>query len=319
MSLPIFEVLKPGFLSTIQDRGRFYYQWMGMPISGAIDSFSHRIGNLLLDNPEDAASLEMTVLGSSLRILQDTWVALTGANLSPMKNGLSLAMWTSVRVKQGDVVSFGVLKEGCRGYLSVRGGISVPLVMGSRSTNLRLKIGGKEGRAVQAGDILESGRFEIGNELRERVFPSEMIPHYNSNVTLRTIAGPQTRYFEKEVGIKTFFHSQYVVTSYADRMGYRLDGPVIQFKAGVEKSIPSEASSPGGIQVPGDGKPIILLVEQSGGGYIKIATVISSDLERVAQTKPGDKIQFENVSVAEAHRILREKERLIQAWKTTLY
>lgn len=318
MTSPIFEVLKLGLLTTIQDRGRFYNQWMGMPISGALDSFSYRIGNLLVGNEENLASLEMTVLGPSLRLLQDTWIAITGANLSPIRNGSPIPMWTSIKVQQGDVISFGSLKEGCRGYLSVRGGISVPLVMGSRSTNLRLKLGGKEGRALQTGDLIESESFEDGNKFRERTLPPEMTPRYPSELTLRVILGPQTRYFERDIGIKTFLQSQYIVTAHADRMGYRLEGPIISFKHGVPKSIPSEASTPGGVQIPEGGKPIILLVEQNGGGYVKIATVISSDMDKLAQSKPGDKIRFQKISVAEAHLILRQRENIFQRWKEGL-
>jgi len=134
-------------------------------------------------------------------------------------------------------------------------------------------------------------------------------------MTLRVILGPQIRYFEREVGVRTFLESQYVVTSHANRMGYRLDGPIIQYKTGAVKSIPSEACCPGAVQIPEDGKPIILLPEQNVGGYIKIAVVISSDLDKLAQLKPGDKIRFEAVSLKEAHQILREKENLIQTWK----
>ena len=318
MSIPIVEVLNPGFLTTVQDRGRFHYQWRGINRTGALDSFSYRIGNLLVGNSENAASLEMTILGPSLRILQDILIAVTGADMSPAKNGNILPMWTSVKVRQGDVLSFSPLKEGCRGYLSVRNGISVPLLLGSCSTDLASKQGGKEGRPLQTGDILESDPFKKGINFEANVFPPELIPRYNKNRTLRVILGPQTRYFEKELGIKTFLQSEYVITPQASRQGYRLDGPSILQRQGIETSIPSEATCPGGIQVPEEGKPIILLVERLVGGYPKIATVISSDLPLLAQLKPGDKIRFERVSLAKAHCILRKKEDTLQKWKDTL-
>ena len=318
MSTPIFEVLKPGFLTTVQDRGRFYYQCMGASLSGALDSFSHRIGNFLVGNSEDAAGLEMTVAGPTMRILQDTWIAITGANISPKKDGLPLSMWTSVKVEEGNIISFGPLKEGCRGYLAVRGGISVPLVMGSCSTDLRLKEGGKEGRPLQTGDLLEIEPSESRYEFIEKALSPEWIPCYGSNPTLRVIMGPQARYFDKETGIKTFLESEYVVTPKANRIGYRLDGPAILHKEGLEASIPTEACCPGGIQVPEDGKPIILMVEQNGGGYIKIATIISSDFDLIAQLKPGDKIRFGKISVAKAHQILKKREKIIQRLKARL-
>jgi antagonist of KipI len=318
MPLPTFEVLKAGFLTTIQDRGRFHYQWRGVSMSGALDSFSYRIGNLLVGNKDNAASLEITVVGPSFRVLQDTLIAITGANMTPMKNGASLPRWTCLRVNQGEAVSFGPLKEGCRGYLSVRHGISAPLLLGSRSTNLNSKEGGIEGRPLQKGDVLESEPLDNGNEFERKTLSSELIPRYYKSVTVRVILGPQTRYFEKEAGIETFLQSEYVVTPQANRSGYRLDGPPIEHKQGMPTSIPSEGCCPGGIQVPENGKPIILLADQHGGGYAKIATVISTDLERVAQLKPGDKIRFERVSVATSHRILKEKERTIQAWMEKL-
>lgn len=284
-------------------------------MSGALDSFSYRIGNLLVGNNENTASLEITVVGPSFRVLQDTLIAITGANMAPMKNGASLPMWTCLRVNQGEVVSFGPLKEGCRGYLSVRHGISAPLLLGSCSTNLNSKEGGIEGRPLQKGDILQSEPLDNEIEFEGRTLSSELIPRYFTNLTLRVILGPQTRYFEKESGIETFLQSEYVVTPQANRSGYRLDGPSIRHKRGMPTSIPSEGCCPGGIQVPENGKPIILLADQHGGGYAKIAAVISTDLERVAQLKPGDKIRFEKVSVLEAHRILRERERAIQTCK----
>jgi biotin-dependent carboxylase-like uncharacterized protein len=318
LSIPSFEVVNPGFLTSVQDSGRFYYQWKGVSRAGALDSFSYRIGNLLVGNSEKAASLEMTVLGPTLRVLQNTLIAITGANMCPTKNGTPLPMWTCVKVRQGDLVSFGPLREGCRGYLSVRNGISVPLLLGSRSTNLITKEGGKEGRPLRTGDILESDPFKSGIEFEGKVFPPGLVPRYTTNGTLRVILGPQTRYFEKESGIKTFLQSEYLITSQASRGGYRLDGPAILQKKGMVTSIPTEANCPGGIQVPQDGKPIILLVERPAGGYPKIATVISSDLPQLAQLKPGDKIRFERVSLAKAHGILKEREDTIQKWKENL-
>jgi antagonist of KipI len=318
MSFPTFKVLKPGFLTTVQDRGRVYHQSEGASISGALDSFSFRIGNLLVGNSEGEAALEMTVSGPSLRSLLDTLIAITGANMTPTKNDLLIPMWKCIRVKKEDIISFGQLKEGCRGYLSVRNGISVPFFMGSRSTDLRAKVGGKEGRPLRAGDILESEPLKSGVEFEGRSLPQKLIPCYEKSVTLRVIMGPQANYFERDIGVKVFLQSEYIVRSEANRLGYRLDGSPILRKAGAPASIPTEGSCPGGIQVPEDGKPIILLNDQSGGGYTKIATIVSSDLSSLAQLKPGDMIRFKKVSVTEAHQILRKREKEIQKFKEGL-
>jgi antagonist of KipI len=315
LSVPLLHILKPGFLTTVQDRGRPFYQWEGVSMSGALDAFSYRIGNLLVGNSENAAGLEMTVSGPTLAILRDSLIAITGANITPRKNGYPLPMWTTVRVRQGDLVTFGPLKEGCKGYLSVRSGISLPPLLGSRSTNLSSREGGKEGRPLRMGDVLESEHFGHAALFEGRTLPRELIPRYGRNLVARVIMGPQTRYFESQYGIQTFLQSEYVVSSQISRAGYRLDGPAIALRHGVETSIPSEGCCPGGIQVPESGKPIVLMVEQHGGGYPKIAVIISADLNFLAQLRPGDKIRFEKISLARAHEISLKKEAAIRAWK----
>jgi len=305
--MEMFEVLQPGLYTTIQDQGRFGYLQFGIPPCGVVDAFAYRISNLLVGNEGDEAVLEATVLGPVLNVLEDGVIAITGGDLSPCLNDASLPMWESVPVKRGDKLSFKGPKKGCRAYLAVGGGIDVPPIMGSRSTYVAGKIGGIEGRPLAKGDrILKGKRY---GTLGKRV-PPELIPLYSSNPTLRVILGPQDDYFSE--GIETFLNSEFKVSSKADRMGYRLEGPVISHKDGVDKSIISEPSVPGGIQVPPDGQPIILLIEQTVGGYTKIATVISTDLPKVSQAKPGDKIRFEKVSLQVAHEVYRQKEQLFQ-------
>lgn len=299
-----FLVIEPGPFSTIQDRGRWGYQQMGLPVSGALDPFAYRMANLLVDNPENAAVIELTILGPQLAVMQEVDIAVTGAEMEIKLNYKSVECWTSLRVKPGDMLTFQPVKKGCRGYLAVTGGIDVPEVMGSRSTYSGGKIGGYRGRPLRKGDILKSGPGKLLH--RPRRLPKLHIPSYSGQVDLRAIPGPQDDFFQE--GLETLFGSAYTVTEKADRMGYRLDGPEVMHREGAPQSIISEPTMPGGIQVPADHRPIVLLVEQTVGGYTKIATVISTDISRIAQATPGDTFRFERVDVETAHRILREQQ-----------
>lgn len=303
-----FEVIQPGPLTTIQDLGRYGYQQYGVPPSGAMDNYAFRMGNLLVGNEEGAPALEITLFGGRLRVLHNTIIALTGADLAATSNGNPIPMWEAISVCAGDIIAFPRLKSGCRAYLAVSGGIAVPKVMGSASTYTKAGIGGLEGRALQARDILRTieGTYMTAGA---RV-PSEYIPIYGSPIELRAILGPQDDYFTEE-GIHTFLSSVYVISPQADRMGYRLEGPRIQHRA--KADIISDGIPLGAVQVPGDGLPIILLVDrQTTGGYTKIATVISTDIPKLAQAKPGDKVTFQPVTEDEAFRALKEYEQKIQ-------
>jgi len=305
--MEMFEVVQPGLYTTIQDRGRFGYLQFGIPPCGVVDNFAYKVSNLLVGNGVNEAVLEVTILGPVLNILEDGVIAITGADLSPQLNDSPLPLWESIPIKRGDKLSFKGPKKGCRAYIAFGGGIDVPLVMGSRSTYVAGKIGGIGGRSLIAGDKITKGKT-YGTPGKR--IPQEFIPTYSNNPTIRVILGPQDDYFSE--GIQTFLDSEFKVSSKADRMGYRLEGPIISHKEGVEKSIISEPSVPGGIQVPPDGQPIILLVEQTVGGYTKIATVISSDIPRVAQAKPGDRIQFERVNLETAHEIFLQQKQMMQ-------
>ena len=299
--MEMFEVIQPGFYTTTQDGGRFSYLRFGIPLSGVMDACAYQVSNLLVGNDINAAVLEVTVIGPVLNILENGVIAITGADLSPHLNDSPFPLWESVAVKKGDKLSFKTPKKGCRAYIAVGGGIDVPLVMGSRSTYVVGKIGGIEGRPLVARDLIPKGK-DFGTP-RKRV-PSEIIPIYSNTPTLRVIMGPQDDYFSE--GIQIFLDSEFKVSMKADRIGYRLEGPVIPHKEGVEKSIISEPGMPGGIQVPADGQPIIFLLEQSVGGYTKIATVISTDIGLVGQTKPGDRIRFKAIDLKESHRLYVE-------------
>ena len=311
--MEIFEVMQPGVYTTVQDRGRFNYQQFGVPVCGAVDSFAYRVANALVGNLQGQAVLEATIFGPTLKVLNQGLIAVTGGNLTPLINNTPLPMWKSIAMHPDDVLQFKGVKSGCRAYIAVAGGIDVPLVMGSRSTYVAGKIGGMNGRPLSAGDRLNRGR-EIAKA--EGHVPSELIPLYPDDREICVILGPQDDYFSE--GIEKFFTSTFTVSTKADRMGYRLEGNAIMHKKEVVKSIISEPSVPGGIQVPPDGQPIILLVEQTVGGYTKIATVISSDIGKVGQAKPGDQIHFRQVEIDEAHQILKEEEEKIEVIKKSL-
>lgn len=312
-----FEVIEPGILTTIQDSGRFGFSRFGVPPSGALDSFSFRVANLLVNNQGNEACLETTLMGLRLKALNEFVIAITGGDLSPSLNGEPLEMWRTHLLIEGDVVTFKKIRSGCRAYISVSGGFIVPEVMGSRSTYLSGKFGGLEGRPLRKGDILY--RLDSPSPLNRLglSFPEEWIPFFEKEANLRVIPGPQDHHFTKK-GFQTFCSSAYQVTPRCDRMGVRLDGPKIERRADVEESIISEGFLSGAIQVPGDGKPIIILTELVTGGYTKIATVISVDLTKVAQLKPGDRVRFNPISIEEAYQLLKEQEDHLQIFKNSI-
>jgi len=296
--MDMFRVLEPGPFTTIQDTGRYGYQQFGIPISGALDMFAFRVANMLVGNAETAAELECTFLGPRLEVLSEGIVAVTGADMPVLVNGQVRESWQSFVVKPGDAISFRPAKTGVRAYVAVAGGINVPEIMGSRSTFVGAKIGGLKGRALTKGDFLPVGSSSDAHV--SRFLPEGFKPRWKNKITLRAMPGPQDDYFEE--GMQIFFNTEFEVTSQADRMGYRLSGPVIPLKQGMPKTIISEPSLPGAVQVPPDGQPIIKLVELTVGGYAKIASVITPDLDLVAQARPGDSVRFVSVNLSEAHR-----------------
>ena len=312
--MEVFRVVVPGPYTTVQDKGRFGYQQFGIPPTGALDRFAYRVANMLVGNPEHAAVLETTIMGPRMEVLAETDVALTGGEAAITVNNQAMGNWCSFRIQPGDVLSVGQVKSGCRSYLAVTGGIDVPLVMESRSCYVGAGIGGHEGRILAKEDILK--RSEGGLQGSPLQVPKALIPAYVSDVLLRAVPGPQDDFFDE--GLNTFFASEFAVSSNANRMGYRLEGPKILHKEGVLKSIISEPSLPGGVQIPPDGQAIILLVEQTVGGYTKIATVISADIPRVAQAKPGDKIRFQKVNLEAAHDAFKQQEQILQEIKDHL-
>jgi len=310
-----FSVITPGAYTTVQDKGRYGYQQMGVPVSGVLDAYAFRAANMLVGNSPNAAVLEITIMGPRLEILNRADVALTGAEIRMTLNEKEVEGWISIRVKPGDILGIHQVKSGCRGYLAVSGGVEVPVVMGSRSTYVGGKLGGYQGRPLKEGDLIQCGQ---GKRLKiPRKFPSDLIPKHPSQITICAIPGPQDDFFKE--GLDTLFQSDYMVSAKADRMGYRLQGSNVKLRAGMPKSIISEPTMPGGVQIPADEQPIILLVEQTVGGYCKIVTVISTDLPKVAQATPGDTIRFEKVTLETAHNLYRERWKLLQNLEERLF
>ena len=309
-STPTLQIIQPGMLTTVQDKGRFGYQHFGMPVAGAMDAFALRAANLLVGNPDSAAGLEATVLGPQIRFLTETRIAITGADVAPLLDDKPIPMWQSVSAPQGAALTFRRPQDGMRAYLAVAGGIDAPLVMGSRSTYIKAAIGGLDGRPLKAGDTLSAFQAPPAST-PTRHMPPDAIPAYGGEQTLRVILGPQHSAFTRH-GIDTFLNSTYTVSIYSDRMGYRLDGPAIEHKDGAD--VISDGTSMGAVQVPGDGKPIVLLADRgTTGGYTKIAAVISADLSKIAQAMPGSALKFSAVSIAEAHQALRRQQALLDA------
>ena len=282
-------ILKGGMLTTVQDLGRTGYQSQGFSVAGVMDVRSFKIANLLLDNPENEAVLEFTLIGPTLEFTSSTIIAITGGDFQPVLNGEPVEMYRALYINKGDILKFGSARTGSRGYIAFSSYLNIPVVMGSRCTNLKSSLGGFKGRKLHAGDY-------IGFRIKRRYLPfflsRKLEPDRFDDVQaeLRVVMGPQDDLFSKQ-GLETFLTQEYTVTSDFDRMGCRLEGPFIAPKKGSD--IISDGIAFGSIQVPAHGKPIILLADrQTTGGYAKIATVYSRDLPLLAQCKPGDKVHF---------------------------
>jgi antagonist of KipI len=312
--MKVFQVLKPGFFTTVQDLGRFDYLRYGIPICGAMDSFSFIVANLLVGNHSNDAGLEMTLIGPELQALSGAQIAITGGTISPRINERDVPMWQTLSIQEDDVLSFGKMESGCRAYLSVRGGVNTPLVLGSRSTYVRGGFGGIDGRQVKSGDVVEG--FGASPLMTEYVMPGEFVPQFMRNVKVRVILGPQTDMFT-EMGMETFLSSAYKVTLEADRMGYRLDGPEIEHKTRAD--IVSDALFPGSVQVPKNGKPIVIMRDaQTTGGYAKIAVVITADVSVLGQARPNDIVEFVKVTMHQAQEKLFEYRKLLESLERIL-
>ncbi len=305
-------ILSPGPCTTVQDLGRFGHYHMGVPVSGALDNYAARIANWLVGNPDNCATLEMSLIGAGMEFLCPADIAITGAAMQPQINGRPCRQWTSIRVSHGDILHLGAADNGCRAYLAISGGIEVPLVLGSRSTYLGGQLGGLDGRMLTAGDILQRG---VGPLLHAtKTLP--WFPLYPETALLRAIAGPHDDYFHNH--LQQFFDATFKVTAQINRMGARLEGPTIHRDTTAPESILSEPIIPGNVQIPAGGQPIVLLMEQTIGGYTNIATVISIDIWRMGQAKPGDEVRFIPVHLEKAHQLYREWAGFLTSTKALL-
>ena len=321
------EIIKPGMLTTLQDKGRYGHQREGIITSGAMDTFACRVANLLAGNAEEEAVLEITLTGPTIRFSEDQLIALTGADLSPELNGERVPMWRPLFVKKGCVLSFGAHLSGCRAYLSVSGGFDLPRLMGSFATYLQAGIGGYQGRALKAGDAIpcrsatsagialfaqaatttEGHSFLAANWTPDPQF----YPAYSPNPTIRAIKGPEYERFS-EVSQAQIWSERFQVSAQSDRMGYRLQGVSLYLSEAAE--LISTAVTFGTVQVPPQGTPIVLMADhQTTGGYPRILQVVSVDLPILAQVVPGQTIGFEEVSLEEAQQLyIRQQQNLTQ-------
>lgn len=299
------KIVLPGAVMTVQDGGRYGYQETGIQVSGAMDQASFKKANYLVGNDETEAVLEVTLFGGMLEFTEDTIVAVTGADMGPMVDEEPVEMNCPLLIKKGQILTLGMTRQGCRTYLAFAGGIDVPLVMGSRSTNLKCAFGGYGGRALKAGDVLELGKpklsFDRVKKRRTKGIETEKI------IEVRAVPGPQQEYFT-EAGEKAFYSGTYTITDQSDRMGYRLEGPRAESKSGTD--IISDAIPLGAVQIPPSGQPIVLLADrQTTGGYAKIAVVCSFDIPKLVQGRPGDKVRFLKTDVKTAQKLYRKQER----------
>jgi biotin-dependent carboxylase-like uncharacterized protein len=303
-----FVVRSPGLLSSVQGSGRIGYQRSGLAEGGALDPVSLAIANGLVGNEPGEAGIEMTLSGAEFEFSCGNIVAVAGADMEPRLNGAPAPMYEAFAVNPGDLLSFGSAVSGCRAYLALAGGIDLPLVMGSKSTNLSCGIGGFEGRALKAGDELGfSSPLAPFMPEPPRLAPPE---DFSSPLTiLRVIPGPQADRFTKR-GLDAFYGEEYRVGSRSDRMGSVLEGAMVEAKS--KTDIVSDGIALGAVQIPSGGKPIVMLADrQTTGGYAKIACVIDADIRLLAQRKSGDRIAFRKTSLAAARRAcLREERRL---------
>ncbi len=310
------EVVEPGFLTTIQDLGRWGYVDLGIPVSGAMDPFALMAGNALVGNPLGSAGLEITVRGPVLEFTEGCVIAMTGGDLGPRINGWEIEGWKAHLVRPRSLLEFAGRRSGARAYLAISGGVRVQSWLGSLSTYLTGEAGGLEGRALRTGDRLALGDSKVSLfSMGRSTLPQARRLPYSSEPLVRVILGPHADRFT-EAGISSFLDSSYEISFNSNRMGYRLQGPRIAHVKGADAS--SCGIPCGGIQVPGNGQPIILMADhQITGGYTMIATVIQADIPLVAQCLPGDRLRFRVTDFQEARDSLRwqmESIHLVEEW-----
>lgn len=294
-----FIVEHPGLLTSIQDLGRPGHQHLGVTPGGALDRVSHCIANWLVGNDERAATLEMTIVGATLFTLQPATIAVSGADLAMTIDDVAAPNNCAIAVPAGARIAIGQMKTGARAYLAVAGGFDVPLVLGSRSTAIRDHFGGLDGRSLRKGDELSVG--SVAAPLVPRGIRPPTAPSHATSI--RVLFGPHWSALPDDTRALFLDPFAFVVSSRSDRMGLRLEGPELTFPHPIECLSAGVAS--GTIQLPPDGQPIVLLGDrQTTGGYPRLGEVISADLPRLAQMRPGDRITFTMTTIAIARAAL---------------
>jgi biotin-dependent carboxylase-like uncharacterized protein len=306
--MPALLVVKPGLQTTVQDRGRWGFQALGVPVSGAMDPCSHRLANALVGNDPGAATLEVTLVGPEVELEDERVVAVAGAEFALTVDGLFEGGNTAFVAPAGSRLRFGARGRGSRAYLAIAGGIAVAPTLGSRSTHLVSRMGGLEGRALAAGDLLPLG--EAGSMSRRQLAGGIFrLPERHARV--RVLPGPQRERFADQA-LDALQSGPYTITSDSDRMGFRLEGPSLAHRPGMD--FISDATPLGVLQVPSSGQPVLLMADrQTTGGYPKIATVITADIGIAGQLGPGDTISFEVCSWQSALAALIAQERALMA------
>jgi len=315
----IVRVIRAGLLTTIQDLGRPGFRQFGVPTGGAMDRFSHELANRLVGNSPTAATLEMTLSGDELEFPDATLIAITGGQFSPITNDLqpfSIPQNCPVRVPAGTRMRFQTAHRGCRCYLAVAGGFSVPEIMGSRSTLLRAQLGGLHGRSLKSGDELPVGDIRsaelplaVVNERAEVSFPGWFVRPLalpvGDEVALRILPGEHFSMMSTE-SQRRFFEESFLITSQSDRMGYRLAATPLTLEN--TSDMLSEGTAVGTVQLPPDGRPILLMADSAPtGGYRRIAHVISADLQLAAQARPGQFLKFIETTMEEARSLFQQQ------------
>lgn len=300
----MIEILATGPLCSVQDTGRKGFRSLGVSVAGAMDQLALRIGNILVGNEQGAAAIEITVFPFKARFAATARIAVTGADCRATVGGKALLPWWSIDVMEGEVLTLDPPRDGARAYLAVFGGIDVPVVLNSRSTDIKVGFGGFEGRCLRRGDVVgvqaspaltASGGFGVfpPRDVLDTAFAQRREP----NLTLvRALPGPEHDAFA-ESARRAFWDTAWTVTPDSNRIGYRLQGT--ELLLGKQLSLLSHGILPGVVQVPPSGQPIVMMSDaQTSGGYPKIATVAEADLWRLAQAPLGSRVQFVQTDVA---------------------
>lgn len=322
-------VLKPGVLSTVQDRGRVGFAAFGIGHAGPMDEVAFRLANALVGN-DDLAALEISVIGPRLRFDVDATIALAGASFDARIDGQPMATWQPLFAKAGSVVEIGTTRCGARAYLAVAGGFDIAPTLGSRATDVNARLGPLDGRPLSAGDVLQialpaqatvsaTRRAESrGASAHAAAWSLDPRPWFDADAAhpIRLIRGPHHLALD-DASLTALSRHEFRIGVDSNRVGFRLDGPRLRFAAPIE--CVSEAVAFGTVQLPPSGQPIVLMAEHpTTGGYPRIGQVAAVDLPRLAQRKPGDVVRFREIDLDEAQRRYLARERELDRFVLTI-